>query len=147
MISAAVDAKSFKDFMKQLKQGTSNLAPAFRDFGEYMKKHTEVQFQSEVDPEGKPWQPLKPATIARKKTPFKLRESFFMFNSVFYVAEDKQFIFGIKDPKYQFHHEGTSRMPARVVIGITNDRRGKLNKLVTAQILRVKGKRAQARKR
>jgi hypothetical protein len=140
MISASVESKNFKDFMKQLKQTTSKLSPAFRDAGEYMKKETIIQFEKEVDPNGKPWAPLAPATIAKKKTPFKLRETLVMFNTLFYVANDKGLTFGIKDDKYRFHHEGTTRMPARVVIGITDARRGKINQFVIAQIRRVKGK-------
>lgn len=146
MISASLEAKSFKDFMKQLKQTTSNLAPAFRDFGEYLKKETDTQFKNEVDPSGKPWEPLKPATLARKKTTFKLRETLTMYNSIFYTADDKKFEFGIKDSKYQFHHTGTNKMAARVVIGITSARQKKANDFVIAQIRRVKGKRAQSRK-
>jgi phage gpG-like protein len=146
MISASVDAKSFKDFMKQLKQTTANLAPAFRDFGEYLKKETDVQFAKEVDPAGNPWAALKPSTLVRKKTSFKLRETLVMYNSIYYTATDKGFEYGIKDPKYQFHHNGTSRMPARVVIGIDNTRQKKVNDFVIAQIRRVKGKRAQSKK-
>jgi hypothetical protein len=144
--TASVDAKSFKSFMKDLKQSTSNLEPAFRDFGNYIKKETNTQFQKEIDPEGRPWEPLKPSTLARKKTSFKLRETFFMFNAFYYKATKTNFEFGIKDPKYQFHHFGTSKMPARVVIGIPNDRRKKLNNFIIAQIRRVKSLRSQRKK-
>lgn len=140
MISLEVDAKNFKSFMKELKSATSNLAPAFRNFGEYLEKETDAQFVSETDPDGKAWEPLKPSTLSRKKTSTKLRETLKMYNSIYYVAEDKGFEYGIKDPKYRFHHEGTGRMPARVVIGITNERRGVLNKFVITQIKRVKSK-------
>ena len=129
--------------MKDLKQTTSNLEPAFRDFGNYMKKETDNQFQKEVDPDGKPWEPLKPATIAQKKTPFKLRETFFMFNAIYFKANKKYFEFGIKDPKYMFHHFGTSKMVARVVVGITQERRKKLNGFVIAQIRRIKSLKQQ----
>lgn len=142
-LKASVDLKSFNSFMKQLKQTTSNLEPAFRDFGNYMKKETDYQFQKEVDPDGKLWEPLKPATLIKKKTPFKLRETFFMFNAVYFKATKTRFEFGIKDPKYQFHHFGTSKMVPRVVIGITQKRRKKLNDLVILQIRRVKSLRNQ----
>lgn len=147
MINVKVDSKNFKNFMKQLKQTTKNLAPAFRDAGEYLKKETTIQYQKEVDPDGKPWAPLKPSTLAKKKTSTKLRETLVMFNSFYYVSSNQGLEYGIKDPKYRFHHEGTSRMPARVVIGITNVRRGKINDYVVAQIRRVKGKRNQSKKR
>ena len=85
--------------MKQLKQTTSNLSPAFRDFGEYMKKETDIQFKKEVDPNGKSWEPLKLATLARKKTTTKLRETLVMYNSIYYIATDKgfEFVVGLQD--------------------------------------------------
>lgn len=146
-LTVTVNFKSFKSMMKDLKQTTSNLEPAFRDFGNYIKKETDAQFQKEIDPNGKPWEPLKPATIARKKTPYKLRETFFMFNAVYFKAGRTNFEFGIKDPKYQFHHFGTNKMPARVVIGIPSNRRKKLNGFVMAQIRRVKSLRQQRSRR
>jgi phage gpG-like protein len=139
--------KNFKSFMKDLKQTTKNLEPAFRDFGNYLKKETDTQFQKEIDPNGKPWEPLKPSTIARKRTPYKLRETFFMYNSIYFKSSGTTFEFGIKDPKYQFHHFGTSKMPARVIVGVPQDRRKKLNGFIIAQIRRVKGLRQQRRKK
>jgi len=133
--------------MKQLKQTTSNLAPAFRDFGVYMERETQDQFKREIDPDGKPWEPLKPATLAQKKTSFKLRETFTMYNTLYYTATDKNFRFGIRDPKYKWHHFGTSRMAARVVVGFNSERRKKANELVIAQIRRVKGKINQRKKK
>jgi hypothetical protein len=69
-----------------------------------------------------------------------------MFNAFYFTATDKEFTYGVKDPKYLFHHEGTKNMPSRVVVGINNVRRKKLNDLVIAQIRRVKGKRARSKK-
>lgn len=143
MIKVKLEADNFKDFMKQLKQGTKNMAPAFRDFADYMRKETENQYATETDPEGRPWAPLKPSTIKRKKTPYKLRETLVMYNSIGVNVTDEKFIFAIKDDKYKYHHTGTSKMPARVVLAITNDRRKKANEFVIAQIRRVKGKRAR----
>lgn len=140
MFSVTIEADVFKSFMKELKASTNNLSPAFDSFGRYLKKETNTQFVNEVDPDGKPWEPLKPSTLARKKTPFKLRETLDMFNSVYYIADKDRFEFGIKDFKYQFHHEGTSKMAARVVVGITNQRRGEANRLVILQIKRVRSK-------
>lgn len=147
MISVSFDAKSFKGFMKDLKQSTTKLQPAFNDFGKYMMTETKEQFETETDPDGKAWEPLKPATLRIKKTNTKLRETLEMYNSMYYKATNEYFIFGIKDIKYQFHHFGTSRMAQRRVVGITNERRKKLNGFVVAQIRRVKGLRNQRRKK
>jgi hypothetical protein len=53
-----------------------------------------------------------------------------MSQSFYAVADKESLQYGLKDPKYKFHHFGTRRMPARVVIGDTNERRKTLNKLI-----------------
>jgi hypothetical protein len=132
--------------MKDLKTNVSNMQPAFRDAGEYLKKETLNQFDKEVDPDGKAWEPLKPSTLLKKKSPYKLRETLTMFNTLYYTATKDKLDFGIKDKKYIFHHEGTSRMPARVVIGITNERMGEINKFVLKHI-RLVGRHKSAKRK
>jgi Phage virion morphogenesis family len=125
-----IEAKFFKSFMKELKVSVSNMSPAFKEYGDYVRKETDNQFLKEIDPDGKPWVPLKPATLLRKKTAFKLRETYEMSRSFYVDVDPKSMSYGLKDPKYIFHHYGTRKMAARVVIGDTNERRGKLNKFI-----------------
>lgn len=138
-ISVSVDSKAFESTMKALKQNTKNLAPAFRSFGEFMTKETHNNYERESTPEGQKWEALKPATLARKKGKGILREKLIMFNAFYYKATNDGFEMGIKDPKYSFHHDGTDRMAARPVLGITNEQRGELNSMVRLQIKRVRG--------
>jgi hypothetical protein len=133
-MDVTIEASSFKSFMKELKRTVSDMSPPFKEYGRYLKKVTDQQFLDEVDPDGKPWAPLKPATILRKKTPFKLRESYTMSKSFYTEIDKKSMTYGLKDEKYKYHHYGTSRMAARVVIGDTNDRRGVLNKMIVGYI-------------
>ncbi len=139
-LSVEFNDKSFKSFMRNFRTQVSNMEPPFRQFGVEIRKLTNNQFQQEVEPDGTPWQQLSPSTIAQKKTPYKLRETLTMFRSMYVKVNRKDFKFGLRDDKYIYHHYGTSKMPARVVIGMTNDRYKILNKLIILHIKRVKNK-------
>lgn len=130
--SVKIEADSFKSFMKQLKVGTANMKPPFKEYGQYIEKETRQQFVGEVDPDGNKWKALKPATIKRKKTPYKLRETYKMSKSFYAIAEKDSLKYGLSDPKYKYHHYGVpaNNLPARVVIGDTNERRAVLNKMI-----------------
>ena len=141
-----VKDKAFKSFMKDLKVTTANLEPAFRKFGDYLKKETDEQFSKEIDPDGKKWSPLKESTLKRKKTRTILRETGKMVDSYYYEVQNNSFEYGLKSDIYIHHHYGTRKMAKRRVIGLTNDRYGELNKLVILQIKRVKAKHKSSKK-
>lgn len=137
-LEVTADLKDFKSFMKNLKKKVSDMSPAFDQFGRYMMSETKEQFANESTPDGQRWTPLKPATLLRKKGRSILRETDEMYNSMYYNAGEKTFKFGLKDKKYRFHHSGTSRMAARVVVGMNSARYEKRNQLL---ILFIKRKR------
>lgn len=140
-LSVEFNDKSFKSFMRNFRTQVSNMEPPFRQFGFEIKSLTKNQFEQEVAPDGTAWQPLAPSTLARKKTPYKLRETLTMFRSMYFRVSKKDFKFGLKDEKYIYHHYGTNKMPARVVIGMNSERYKLLNQLVVLHIKRVKNKR------
>lgn len=140
-LSVEFNDKSFKSFMRNFRTQVTNMEPPFRQFGVEIKKLTRTQFEQEVTPDGIAWQSLAPSTIARKKTPYKLRETLTMFRSMYVRTNKKDFKFGLKDNKYIYHHYGTSKMPARVVIGMNSERYKLLNQLIVLHIKRVKNKR------
>jgi len=148
MFDLTIDAniKDFKSFMNNLKTQTSTIKTPMSNWGEYLKQQTNNQFKQGKDPTGHPWKPLAPATLRNKKGTI-LVETGVMKKSVYYEASARTFQFGIKDPKYQFHHFGTSRMPARVVIGMNDERINKRNELIIAHIRRAKAKSRRKKKK
>ena len=44
-----------------------NLASLSAAIGEYLRDSTQQRFADQADPDGDPWEPLKPRTIARKR--------------------------------------------------------------------------------
>jgi len=66
-IKVKFDEREVTDFLGRLQARGENLAPVFKDFGEYMVRETEERFEGEHDPEGKPWTALSELTLAKKK--------------------------------------------------------------------------------
>jgi len=82
------------------------------------------------DPSGKPWTPLKPATIKHKKNPKMLVEHGDMLR--FYSrAANNSVVIGTVDRKAYWHHAGTSRgLPERKLVGFERD-----DKVLTNEII------------
>lgn len=56
-------------------RATSGFGPFLDVAGAFFLGRVEENFANEVDPLGQPWQPLKPATLKKKKGPSILTES------------------------------------------------------------------------
>ena len=71
--------------------------------------------------DGDPWAPLSPSTLAaraRKGTGSKfyaaiLRDTGVLFNSLYAEVSSDEIVIGTNTEYARYHHEGTSRMPAR----------------------------------
>ena len=85
-------------------------------------------FASETDSSGQAWAPLAASTIAKKGHDIILVETGALRASLVGVTGDSirdagaDFgVFGTSDPKAMFHQEGTSRMPARPPVGVSEE--------------------------
>lgn len=136
-IEISLNMKYFNSFMKELKTKTTTFEPVWKQYESFIRDEIDKQYKGEYDPSGKPWEPLKPATLLRKRTNFKLRETFKMYKSLKFKLSKKTMSWYIDDEKYKYHHYGTSKMVARVVLGDNQQRRLKLNKIIV-QYLKTK---------
>ena len=53
--------------LAELRRRGEDLAPAMRSVGELILNSARARFDSETAPDGSPWAPLAPRTVARKK--------------------------------------------------------------------------------
>lgn len=93
----------------------------------YMEAATKQRFIQEVDPDGRPWQPLAASTITQKTSGTKLRETGRLFNSIGYdVRGDEARIFTTVEyaPYLQL---GTRKMVARPFLGFSNRDKREIN--------------------
>lgn len=113
-----------------------NLPAMTQEIGQLLLKRTQDRFDKEVDPDSKPWKPLAPATLERKR-----REGYGDAKKLVRKGDLRKAIaiirggagttftntgagvrIGIDDPtqvaKAQAQNKGTSRIPARRFLGV-----------------------------
>ena len=106
-------------------------------------------FNSEQDSSGEPWAPLRPSTIKRKGHAIRLVERGDLKESLAGRSGDSirdvfreqglgitALVFGTSDEKAGFHQEGTSRMPARPPVGITDELTDEITEGVASETVR-----------
>lgn len=75
-ITIDVDDIQVKNALRQLSQRMSDLSPVMRSIGEMLLRTTRSRIEhGGPAPDGTPWAPLSPVTLARKKWDHKLVES------------------------------------------------------------------------
>lgn len=109
------DDADVQETLRKLDQAASDLTPAMKNIGEYLVQSTEQHFDRQTDPDGKPWQDVKPGTRSRKKHPKILTESHHLRGSINYRAGKTQVAVGTNVPyaaAHQFGLLGPVNIPA-----------------------------------
>ena len=116
------DDSAVQKALARVLRATGNARPLMQDIGEYLTPVHEDRWERETDPDGRPWAPLKPETLKRKKTTRILYEEGDLLRGAIYNASATQLEFGLNDWKAAFHQFGTSRgLPAREMLGLDAD--------------------------
>lgn len=69
MVSIKIDAttKPLQRTLAELKKKAGDLRPLMKSIGEHMLRSVDDNFDAETDPDGRPWKPVRPETMARKR--------------------------------------------------------------------------------
>ncbi|MCZ4339644.1 phage virion morphogenesis protein [Shewanella colwelliana] len=59
--------RAISEVLQQLLEQSQDLTPALNDIGEYLLETHQQRFIDQQTPDGKPWEPLSPTTLARKR--------------------------------------------------------------------------------
>lgn len=97
----------------------------------YQERETKLNFLKESTPDGDPWTPLAPSTLLRKRTSAKLRETSTLINSVASAASGSSGKVFASTQYGAFHQTGTSKMPAREFLGISDKNAERIEQLFT----------------
>lgn len=83
VIECNIDDRSLLDLIGQLRR-RGDLRPALEDIGQVLVTSADLAFRNESDPWGRPWQPLSPVTLLRRRgtTAQILRDTGRLANSV-----------------------------------------------------------------
>ncbi len=65
MIRIDIDDRLVLDALRQLSRRVGDMRPAMQDIGEYLVGSTKARFATATAPDGTPWAPNRPVTIAR----------------------------------------------------------------------------------
>jgi phage virion morphogenesis protein len=113
MIRIQIDDQKVRAELRKLSGRLGNMAPFYKNVGEELVESTKERFNEQLDPEGKPWRPLKPATMARKKTKRILRERGLLQDTIFYRASGRELLVGSARIYSAIHQlGGTVHVPA-----------------------------------
>lgn len=128
----SVDVRINREEVKRITGRIKDVIKPLSVFAKKKANDIQKQFYSNSDPDGNKWAPLSPVTIARKKqnkdkilteyTP--LRKSV----RVNVLQEGLQLTAGVPYAKY--HQQGTSKMPQRVILKITDSDKVRIGRLI-----------------
>ena len=111
-----------KDELTVLIKKAASIDQPIREATLFMERETKLNFARETDPDGNPWSALSPSTLRYKSTNAILRETSTLANSI--AGESNGNIGRVRaGTDYGIWHQiGTSRMPQRKIIGISESR-------------------------
>jgi phage virion morphogenesis protein len=111
-----IDTTQLNALLSQLIANMGNTKRALSRIGAYQERQLRKAFDENRSPDGKPWTPLSPNTIARKKNPKMLVETVGRIPaSRFYEATNLTLVVGYGDRLAAIHHSGAN-IPGRVVV-------------------------------
>lgn len=89
-VEVNVDDQALRRSMTELAARGRDLRAPLRSIGEAMLRSTDERFRQQRDPQGQPWAPLQPATLANKRNQRILTESGNLRGSINYrVGADR----------------------------------------------------------
>lgn len=98
--------------LDELLKRAGNLRDPLAEIGELLLPSIHQRFNQGVAPDGSPWAPLAPSTLARKKGPGILRESLHLQGSFRYQVGNDELLVGTNVPYAAAHQFG---LPAHTI--------------------------------
>lgn len=133
----------FSDIMEKVDK--ADYSDALRQSLPILAEQEQRMFDEERDSSGRSWPVLKQSTINRKGhdqilvETGELKKSLTDLNDSFNIHEiqPRELLFGTSDPKALFHQEGTSKMPARPPVGISDETADTIAEFVAEETIRI----------
>lgn len=137
MLDVKLDDSRVGAALGELMERLGELRTPLLDIAEYLHQSTDERFRKKVAPDGSPWAPLSPVTLAKKKGKGILRESGALQDTFRHAVTGNELAFGTDRPYGAVHQFGqkkgasgtTSRgtplpwgdIPARPYLGLSSD--------------------------
>ena len=108
-VDVTLDDSQVGKALADLADRLGDIETPLRDIGEYLHQSTDNRFRQQVGPDGSPWAPLSPTTLARKKGDRILRESGTLQDTLRYQVSDNELAFGTDRPYGAVHQFGQGK--------------------------------------
>ena len=123
-ITINVENEQLRNLFAELEDKVQNPTEALRNIGEYMIGSADIGYQTETDPDGVPWRPNSPFTIAEKQRLGRiqkiLQSTGAMRSRYNYRVEGSRLVFSNSDDKAIKHQLGIG-VPVRKHIGLRKE--------------------------
>ena len=121
-------------YLQQLQEKSGNLQPVLADIGELLLISHRERWQQQVDPQGRPWEPLAPETIERKGHDLILREHDFLRDLLNYQTDPMALYFGTPQDYGQYPQFGEGQAE-RQWLGVSQDDPAQILDLIAAYLV------------
>lgn len=106
MLEVTFDASAVGQALEQLVERLGSLRTPLLDIAEYLHQSTDSRARRQISPDGTPWAPLSPRTLARKKGNKILRESGALLDTLRHQVNGDDLSFGTDRPYGAIHQFG-----------------------------------------
>ena len=106
MLEVSIDESSVGKAFDELVERLGNLTTPLNDIAEYLHQSTDNRFRQQVAPDGSPWAPLAPSTLARKKGSRILRDKGTLQDTLRHIVSNNELAFGTDRPYGAIHQFG-----------------------------------------
>lgn len=106
ILEVAFDASVVGRELELLIERLGSLRTPLNDIAEYLHLSTDARVRRQIAPDGSPWAPLSPRTLARKKGTKILRESGALLDTLRHQVTDDGLDFGTDRPYGAIHQDG-----------------------------------------
>lgn len=106
MINVGIDDGRTGAALAELADRLEDLSTPLLDIAEYLHQSTDNRFRQQIAPDGSPWAPLAPSTIARKGSSKILRQSGDLQDTIRHQVSGNALEFGTDRPYGAIHQFG-----------------------------------------
>jgi phage gpG-like protein len=116
-----VDTRDLNRWVSKATKHLQNLAHPMESAKAHFQEKISNQFATETDPYGKPWEPLKPQTLARKKSgSILVKEGYgWLRDSFIYTIDRNSLRISSTSKVFSSHQLGLSPNPQREILGVS----------------------------
>ncbi|WP_064116761.1 phage virion morphogenesis protein [Pseudomonas fluorescens] len=94
MLDVVIDTTNIGKALGELSERLGDLTTPLNDIAEYLHQSTDDRFSRQVAPDGTPWAPLAPSTLARKKGGRILRDKGTLQDTMRHSVSNNELAFG-----------------------------------------------------